>query len=147
MRMVRCSRRVFWSRIVALAVRMVFMVAAMLAMSVCILCNVSVRLEGVIMSVFLPKAGWRGCLVFGFPLWVLLSNSSSMCEMSESAMEEAMSLSPSLASWFPARALFPFFCLIVPGRFWLKRKVLGPGGVEDDLACWGWAGVVGGLIL
>ena len=87
------------------------------------------------MSVFLPKAGWRGCLVFGFPLGVGLSNSSSMCEMSESAMEEAMSLSPSLASWFPARVLFPFFCLIVPGRFWLKRKVVGPGGVDDDLAC------------
>ena len=72
--------------------------------------------------VFLPKAGWSGCLVFAFPLGVGLSNSSSMCEMSESAMEEAMSLSPSLASWLPAWALFPFFCLIVPGRFWLKRK-------------------------
>src|SRR6266849_7190063 len=45
--MVLCSRRVFWSRIVALTVRRVFMVAAMLAISVCIFCKVSVRLEGV----------------------------------------------------------------------------------------------------
>src|SRR6266852_6750254 len=147
MRMVRCSRRVFWSRIVALAVRMVFMVAAMLAMSLFILCSISVRLEGVKMSVFLPKAGWRGCLVFGFPLGVGLSNRSSMCEMSESAMEEAMSLSPSLASWFPLRVLFPFFCLIVPGLFCQKRKVVCPGGVEDELRCGGCAGVAGGLIL
>jgi hypothetical protein len=69
-----------------------------------------------------------------------------MCEMSESAMEEAMSLSASVASWFPPRALFPFFCLIVPGRFWLKRKVVFPGGVDDDLG-WSWAGVAGGLFL
>jgi hypothetical protein len=70
-----------------------------------------------------------------------------MCEMSESAIEESMSLSASVASWFPRRVLFPFFCLIVPGRFWLKRNVELPGGVEDDLGFWGWAGVAGGLFL
>src|SRR3978361_2365686 len=58
-----------------------------------------------------------------------------------------MCLSPSLASWLPPRGLFPFFCLIVPGWFWWKRNVLGPGGVEDDLACWCCAGVAGRLIL
>ena len=93
---VLCSRRVFWSRIVALAARIVFIVAAMLAMSVCILCKVSVRLEGVRFPV--SNAGWRGCLVCWFPLGVGFPNSSSMCEMSESVIEEAMSLSPSLAS-------------------------------------------------
>ena len=97
-RTVLCSRRAFWLRMVALAVRMVFMVAAILAMLVCILCRVRVRLEGVMMSGFLPQAGWRGCLVLVLPLGVGLSKSSSMCEMSESAMEEAMSLSPSLES-------------------------------------------------
>jgi hypothetical protein len=85
--------------------------------------------------------------VLGFPRGVGLSRSSSMCEMSESAMEEAMSLSASLASWFPPRALLPFFCLIVPGRFWPKRNVVFPGGVEDDLVFWSWAGVAGGLFL
>ena len=54
------------------------MVAAILAISVCILCRVRVRLDGFIMSVFLPKAGWRGCLVLGFPLGVGLSKSYSM---------------------------------------------------------------------
>jgi hypothetical protein len=85
--------------------------------------------------------------VLGFPLGVGLSKSSSMCEMSESAIEGVMLLSPSVASWFPPRTLFPFFCLMVPGMFWLKRKLGWVGGVEDDLACWGWAGVAGGLFL
>jgi len=67
--------------------------------------------------------------------------------MSESAKEEAISLSPSLASWFPPRVHFPFFCLIVPGLFWLNRKVVCPGGVEDDLRYGGCAGVAGVLIL
>ena len=97
-RMVLCSRQEFWSPMVAFTMRIVFMVAAMFAISVCILCSVRVRLEGVIMSAFLPKAGWRGCLVLVLPLGVGLSKSSSMCEMSESTMEEAMSLSPSLVS-------------------------------------------------
>ena len=70
-----------------------------------------------------------------------------MCEMSESAIEEPMSLSASLASWFPPRALFPFFCLMVPGGFWLKRDVVFPGGEEADLGFRGWAGVAGRLFL
>ena len=57
---------------------------------------------------------------------------SSIWEMSESAMEGAISLSLSLASWFPRLVLFPFFCLTVPGKFWLKRKVVFAGGVEDE---------------
>jgi hypothetical protein len=123
------------------------MVAAILAISVCMRCSVSVKLEVVVWLVLLSKGAWRGCLVFWFPRGVGLSRSSSMCEMSESAIEEAMSLSASVASWFPPRVLFPFFCLIVPGRFWLKRKVELPGGVEDDLWFWSWAGVASGLFL
>src|SRR4030088_29869 len=126
---------------------MVFMVFAMLAMSVCSLCSVSVKLEWVRLSFVLSKADWRGCLVVGFPRGVGLSRSSSMCDMSESAIDGVMCLSPSLASWLPPQVLFPFFCLIVPGRFWLKRKVVGPGGVDNDLGCWGCAGVASGLIL
>ena len=118
------------------------MVAAMLAMSVCILCSVSVRLGGV--WFILSNAGCRDCLTCWFPLGVGFSRSSSICEMSESAMEEGMSLSPSLASWLPR---LPFFCLTVAGLFWLKRKVVCPGGVDDDLWGWGCAGVAGGVIL
>src|ERR1700710_2310559 len=94
---VLCSRRVFCSRIVAFVARIVFMVAAMLAMSVCILCSVSVRLGGV--WFIFSNAGCRDCLTCRFPLGVGFSRSSSICEMSESAIEEGMSLSPSLASW------------------------------------------------
>ena len=96
--MVLCSRRVFWSRIVALAVRRVFIVAAMLAMSVCMRCSVRVKLDVAGWLVLLSKGACRVCLVVGFPRGVGLSRSSSMYDMSESAIEEAMSLSDSVAS-------------------------------------------------
>jgi hypothetical protein len=83
--------------VVALAVNRVFMVAAMLAVSLCMRWSVSVKLLVVWLGL-LSKVAWRGCLGLWFPRGIGFYRCSSMCEMSESVIDEAMSLSASLAS-------------------------------------------------